>query len=144
MTKGKIALFGTVVIILVITFLFINNYLTKGTASELAPSMSPDIQTESEKNLKEVEEISTILYQKDGFFEQVNTKLEENGYAFQMMVAIHSKDDIQVKYILENKDATESIKEEVKSTFYKSVENNNLDTSSFNLKIGDSKDGPDW
>lgn len=130
MTKRKTALIGTVVIILFVTFLFINNYLTKGTASE--------------KNLKEVEEISTLLYQKDGFFEQVNTKLEGKGYACQMMVAIYSKDDIRVKCILEDKDVTESIKEEVKSTFYESVENNNLDTSSFNLKIGDSKDGPDW
>ncbi|PIC62653.1 hypothetical protein CSV79_15985 [Sporosarcina sp. P13] len=144
MTKGKIALIGTVVIILFVTFLFINNYLTKGTASEISPSMNPDMQTESEKNLKEVEEISTLLYQKDGFFEQVNTKLKGKGYAFQMMVVINSKDDIEVKYILENKDATESIKEEIKSTFYESVENNNLDTSSFNLKIGDRKDGPDW
>jgi hypothetical protein len=34
--------------------------------------------------------------------------------------------------------------EEVKSIFFESVENNNLDSNSFNLKVSDSDDGPDW
>ncbi|VDG96896.1 Uncharacterised protein [Lysinibacillus sphaericus] len=144
MTKGKMILIGTIVIIFVVTFLFINNSLTKGETSELPLSMSPEIQAVSEMNLREVEEISSHLYQKDGFFEQVNAKIEAKGYSFQMMVAIYSKNDIRVKYVLVNKDATEFAQEDVKSTFYESVENNNLDTSSFNLKIGDSNDGPEW
>ena len=61
-----------------------------------------------------------------------------------MLLAIYSKDDIRVKYVLANKEATESIQDEVKSIFYASVESNNLDSNSFNLKVGDSNDGPDW
>lgn len=59
-------------------------------------------------------------------------------------MAVYSSDDIQVKYVLENKGATEFVQEEVKSIFYESVENYNLDSNSFNLKIGDNNDGPDW
>lgn len=60
------------------------------------------------------------------------------------VIAIYSKDDIQVKYILENKAAIEFMEEEVKSVFYERVENNNSNTNSFNLKIADSNDIPDW
>jgi len=141
MKKGKITLIGTIGILFVVAFLFINNTSTKG---EVSPSISPEIQAENEKKLKEVEEISTLLYQEGGFFEQVNNKLKEKGYAFQMLLSVYSKDDIQVKYILEIQDATESVQEEVKSIFFESVENNNLDSNSFNLKVADSNDGPDW
>ena len=144
MKKGKITLIGTIVTLFVVTFLFINNSSTKGEISETSPSISSEIQAENEKKLKEVEEISTLLYQEDGFFEQVNSELKEKGYDFQMLLAIYSKDDIRVKYVLANKDATESVQEEVKSIFYESVEINNLDSNSFNLKVGDSNDGPDW
>lgn len=41
-------LIGTIVIRFVVTFLFINNSLTEGEASELPLSMSPEIQAESE------------------------------------------------------------------------------------------------
>lgn len=61
-----------------------------------------------------------------------------------MLLAVYSKDDIRVKYILANKDATESEREEVKSIFYRAVESNNLDPNSFNLKVADQNDGPDW
>lgn len=49
-----------------------------------------------------------------------------------------------MKYVLVNKDANESAQEEVKSIFFESVENYNLDSNSFTLKIGDVNDGPDW
>ena len=142
MNKGKIILIGTIVILFVVTFLFINNSSTKGEISEASPSINPEIQAENEKKLKEVEEF--LLYQEGGFFEQVNNELEERGYEFQMLLVIYSKDDIRVKYVLANKEATESIQDEVKSIFYASVESNNLDSNSFNLKVGDSNDGPDW
>ena len=61
-----------------------------------------------------------------------------------MLVVVFSKDDIQVKYILEKKEATESVQEEVKSIFFEIVKENNLDSNAFNLKVGDSNDGPDW
>lgn len=43
-----------------------------------------------------------------------------------------------------NKEATESVQEAVKSIFYEAVEINNLDSKSFNLKVADKNDGPDW
>lgn len=131
-------------ILFVVTFLFINNTSIKEEISEVPPSISPEIQAENEKKQKEVEEISNLLYQEGGFFEQVNNKLKEKGYDFQMLLAVFSKDDIRVKYILTNKDAIESIQEDVKSIFFESVDNNNLDSNLFNLTVGDSKDASDW
>lgn len=32
-----------------------------------------------------------------------------------MMLAVYSKDDIRMKYMLENKEATESLQEDIKS-----------------------------
>lgn len=52
--------------------------------------------------------------------------------------------DVQVKYILNNKDATESEQEVVKSIFFQIVKKNNLDSNAFILKVADSDDGPDW
>lgn len=56
----------------------------------------------------------------------------------------HSVDDVQVKYILNNKDATKSEQESIKSIFFEIVKKNNLDSNTFKLKVGDSDDGPDW
>ncbi|MBS4203509.1 hypothetical protein [Lederbergia citrea] len=69
--------------------------------------------------------------------------MEEKNYFFHMLLAVYSNDDIRVKYILVNKDATESVQEDVKSIFYEVVEKNNLDSNSFNLKVGENNDGPD-
>lgn len=144
MKKGKITLIGTIIILFVATFLFFNNSSTKEEIGETPPSISPEKQAEKENKIKEVEEIQTLLYQESGFFEQVSSKLKEKSYVFQMLLSVYSKDDIRVKYILANKEATESVQEEVKSIFYESVEKNNLDSNSFNLKVSDSDGGPDW
>ncbi|OCA89317.1 hypothetical protein [Pseudobacillus wudalianchiensis] len=142
--KGKITLIGTIVILFVAALLFINNSLLKRDISEVPPSVSPEIQKENEKRLKEVEEIQALLFQENGFFEQVKNKLEEKDYAHRMMLMIYSKDDIRVKYVLDNKGATESAQEEVKSLFYSVVKKNNLNPNSFSIKVGDNDDGPDW
>ncbi|WP_394192049.1 hypothetical protein [Paenisporosarcina quisquiliarum] len=143
MKKGKITLLGIFATLFVVIFLFINNTATKGETSGV--HLSPEIQEENEKKFNEVEEFSTLLHQKGGLFEEVSTKLKEKGYAsFQIMIETYSKDDIRVKYILENNDATESVQKEVKSIFFESVENHNLDSNSFNLKVSDTDDGPDW
>lgn len=84
-----------------------------------------------------------IKNQRGGFFEQLNNQLKEEGYEFQILLAVYSKDDIRVKYIL-NKEATESVQEAVKSIFFEAFEINNLDSKSFNLKVADKNDGPDW
>lgn len=142
MKKGKITLLGIFLTLFVVIFLFINNTAKKGETSGV--HLSPEIQEENEKKFKEAEEFSTLLHQEGGLLEQVSTKLKEKGYAGQMLIAMYSKDDIRVKYILENNDATESVQKEIKSIFFESVENHKLDSNSFNLKIADSDDGPDW
>ncbi|MEK4078724.1 hypothetical protein [Solibacillus sp. FSL K6-1126] len=141
--KGKILLITTILILFVVAFLCFYNISTKGELSEALPSVNPEIQAENEKKLKEGEEITTLLYEEGGFFEQVNNQLKEEGYEFQILLAVYSKDDIRVKYIL-NKEATESVQEAVKSIFFEAVEINNLDSKSFNLKVADKNDGPDW
>ena len=142
MKKGKITLLGIFATLFVVIFLFINNTATKGETSGV--HLSPEVQEENEKKFKEAEEFSTLLHQEGGLFEQVSTKLIEKGYAGQMLISMYSKDDIRMKYILENNDATESVQKEVKSIFFESVENHNLDSNSFNLKVADSDNGPDW
>ncbi|MGE7919121.1 hypothetical protein ACQKM9_09245 [Viridibacillus sp. NPDC093762] len=53
MKKGKITLIGTIIILFVATFLFINNSSTKGEIGETPPSISPEKQAEKEKKIKE-------------------------------------------------------------------------------------------
>lgn len=74
----------------------------------------------------------------------MNNKLKNKGYAFRTLVAVYSKDEVWVKYILANKEATETVQEDIKSVFFESVEYNKLDSNSFNVKVGDGNDGPDW
>ena len=63
---------------------------------------------------------------------------------FQTLITANSIDDIKLKYILENKEATESEQKAVKTIFFDLVEKNNLDSNAFELKVGDEDDGPDW
>jgi len=144
MKKGKLTLLGMFVTLVVVIVLIIINTSIKGEIFEVRSYASPEIQMENENKHKELEEFSTFLFQEGGFFEQVSKKIKEKGYEFQMLIAFYSVDDIQVKYVLENKDATESKQEEIKSIFFDSVERNKLNSNSFNLKVGDSDDGPDW
>lgn len=65
MKKGKIASVGFIVILLVVTFLYIGTYLTNGKTAD--DSTGPEIDVETERKQKEVEEISTQLYQRMAF-----------------------------------------------------------------------------
>ena len=58
--KGKILLMVTIGILFVVAFLFIYNISTKGEMSVAPPSISPEIQADNEKKLKEIEEITTL------------------------------------------------------------------------------------
>ena len=136
--KGKITLIGTIGILFLVTFLFINNGSSKGDISDVPLTLSPEEQAEK------TAEIENFIYGDSGIIKQVNDELVKKGYKFQTMVMADSVDDVQVKYILEIKDATESVQEEVKSIFFEIVKKNNLDSNAFNLKVGDSNDGPDW
>lgn len=89
-------------------------------------------------------EIENFIYGDSGIIKQVNDELVKKGYRFQTLVMANSVDDVQVKYILNNKNANESEQEVVKSIFFEIVKKNNLDSNAFNLKVADSDDGPDW
>lgn len=135
--KGKITLIGTIGILFV-TFLFINNASSKGDTSEVPPMLSPEEQAEK------TAEIENFIYGDSGIIKQVDDELVKKGYEFQTMVMANSVDDVHVKYVLNDNEATESVQEEVKSIFFEIVKKNNLDSDVFNLKVGDSSDGPDW
>ncbi|WP_413366135.1 hypothetical protein [Lysinibacillus sp. 3P01SB] len=103
-----------------------------------------DVQIENRKKVKEVEKIQQLLFQENGLFDQVGNRLKGHGYTFQMLLAIYSKDDIRVKYILENEEVSEPLLEEVNSIFYEEVEEQNLDAADFSLKVTNQDAGPDW
>ena len=104
--------------------------------SEDPPSIISEVEA-GERIMVEIEAITTELYKEAGLFDQINNQLKEKGYEYQMLLVIYSMDDIRVQYVLANKEATESRQEEIKSIFFESVENNNLDANSFNLKVDD-------
>ena len=113
--KGRITLVGTVEILFVVTFLFINNTSSKGGDSEVPSSINSKLQAENEKKYKEALEFQKYLEKENGLFEQVSNSLKAKGYSFRIMYSVFSKDDIKMKYILS--DVTEFEKEEIKSIF---------------------------
>lgn len=140
--KGILTLIGfTVTLIVVAFFLFTNNALSKEGISKDQPSISPEVQAENEKKSLEIE---NFLYGNSGIIKQVNDELTVKGYVFQTLIMAPSVDEIQVKYLLENREATVSEQEIVKSIFFEIVEKNNLNPQAFNLKVADKDDGPDW
>lgn len=139
--QSKVTLIGTIVILFIIISLFINNALSKGDISEVPPTISTQQQAENERKVAEIE---NFIYGDSGIIKQVNDELVKKGYQFQTLVMANSVDNVQVKYILTNKEATESEQELVKSIFFEIVKKNNLDSNAFNLKVADSDDGPDW
>ncbi|MEK3978632.1 hypothetical protein MKY37_05980 [Psychrobacillus sp. FSL K6-2836] len=104
----------------------------------MPPMLSPEEQAEK------TAEIENFIYGDSGIIKQVDDELVKKGYEFQTMVMANSVDDVHVKYVLNNKDATESEQEKVKSIFFETVKKNNLDSNAFKLKVGDINDGPDW
>lgn len=140
--KGKLTLIGfTVTLIVIAFFLFANNALSKEGMSKDQPSVSPEVQAENEKKSTEIE---NFLYGNSGIIKQVNDELKVKGYVFQTLILAPSIDEIQVKYVLETKEATVSEQEVVKSIFFEIVEKNNFNPHAFKLKVADKDDGPDW
>lgn len=138
MKKGKFNLIGTTVILFVVFFLFINS---KVGISADQPTISPDVQTENKKKTMEIE---NLLFGNSGIIKQVNDELMAKGYLFQTLIVAASVDEVQVKYVLTNKEATVTEQEAVKSIFFEIVKENNLEPNAFKLKVADSDDGPDW
>ena len=66
--KGKIALIGSIVILLVLTFLIIYSTSIKDNkAASPPPEISPEIEAEIEKKIKEAEEMTSLLYKSGGY-----------------------------------------------------------------------------
>ena len=92
---------------------------------------------------QELNDFQDSLGKEGGFYKQVEEKLKEMGYEYQMMGLIYSKDEIRIKFILENKDANEQEKLEVAATFNEIAVKNNLDPKIFKVKVSNN-DNPDW
>ncbi len=129
---------GITVILFVVFFLFINS---KVGISADQPAISPDVQTENEKKTMGIE---NFLFGNSGIIKQVNDELMGKGYLFQTLIVAPSVDQVQVKYVLTNKEATIFEQEAVESIFFEIVKDNNLEPDAFKLKVADSDDGPDW
>lgn len=112
--------------------------------SSLDPSRRPAILVEQDKNLQEAEEISTLLFQEDGPLQAIAEGLKERGFEYQMLLAVYSADDIRVKYILTNQEATAAAVKEIQAFFFESVSHYGLSASAFTLQIVDEEDGVDW
>ncbi|SOC42527.1 hypothetical protein [Ureibacillus acetophenoni] len=123
-------MFGIVLILFLLTFLIINNSLSNVTRIQLPVNSVEDYK-------KEFEEIENLLYGDPGVMNKVNSELLENGYAFQATIAGVSLNDIQVKIVLYNNEATEEEQEKVKTIFYEIIKEYNLDPNAFSLVISD-------
>lgn len=124
-----------------IAVLFINISLAEGKISAMPSTESSELQDENNKMLKEMED---FLFSNNGIMEQASNELLKNGYKTRTALAFYSKENIQLKFILVDKEATKSEQEKVKSIFFDLVEKNNLDPNAFTVKVGDENDGPDW
>jgi len=123
-----------------VTLLFINMQEVEGK-TDIPFTDGAELQEGNNRMLQEMEE---FLYGQKGIMEQVSNELLKNGYRTRTALAFFSKDDIQLKFILVDKEATKSEQEKVKSIFFELVEKNNLDPKAFSVKVGDENDGPDW
>lgn len=123
-------MFGTVLILFLLTFLIINNSLSNVTEIQLPVNAVEDYK-------KEFEEIENLLYGDPGVMNKVNSELLENGYAFQATIAGVSLNDIQVKIVLYNTEATDEEQEKVKTIFYEIIKEYNLDPKAFSLLVTD-------
>ena len=113
-------------------------------ASLYVYAKAPNAENKSDNYLsQEVNDFQEFLVNEGGFYKQVEEKLKEMGYEYQMMGVIYSKEEIWIKFILENKDATEQEKFEVAATFYEIAVKNNLDPKIFKVKVSNN-DNPDW
>lgn len=92
---------------------------------------------------QELNDFQDSLDKEGGFYKQVEGKLKEMGYEYQMIGVIYSKDEILIKFILANKDATEKERLEITTTFNEIAVKNNLDPKIFKVKVSND-DSPDW
>lgn len=141
MKNRKLTFSVLTVFLTLVASLFYNLSSTEGKTPEESTTDSSEIQEENQKMLEEMED---FLFSNNGIMEQASDELMKYGYKTRTALAFYSKEDIQLKFILVNKEATKSEQEKVKSIFFELVEKNNLDPAAFTVKVGDENDGPDW
>ena len=109
---------------------------------ELPSTVSPEIQPGNNSAI--LEEMEKFLFEEEGIMDQVNHELLKEGYKTRTALIYYSKEDIQLKFFLVEKPATQSNQQKVKSIFYKLIEKNNLNPKAFTIEVGEESDGPDW
>jgi len=114
---------------------------TEAQTSELPSTVSPEIQPGNNEILEEMEH---FLFEEEGIMDQVNHELLKEGYKTRTALIYYSKEDVQLKFFLVEKPATQSNQQKVKSIFYKLIEKNNLNPKAFTIEVGEQSDGPDW
>lgn len=124
-----------------LTILFFSNLPAQGKTAELPATVSPEIQP---KNNEILEEMQHFLFEENGIMDQVNRELLKEGYKTRTALLYYSKDDIQLKFLLVDKEATKSEQEKVESIFFELIEKNNLDPNAFTIEVGNESEGPDW
>ena len=100
-------------------------------------------QLYEELNAAEYEDFQKSLLIKDGFFDQVGEELKKQGYENNMLGMFHSKEEVWVKYVLVDKEATKQEQKEVETIFFEMAIEYNLDPSIFKVKVS-NEDSPEW
>lgn len=114
---------------------------TQAKASEFPSADSPEVQP---KNNEILEEMQNFLFEENGIMDQVNHELLKEGYKTRTALVYYSKEDIQLKFLLVDKEATATDQEKVKSIFFELIQKNNLDPNAFTIDVGNESDGPGW
>ena len=129
MTKAKKSLIYLSCIFLIGLVFFI--YTKVSTTEE--KTNAPVSISEDEEILKDMGYIN----------EQVSRALKEKGYEYVMLTQVNSKDNIDIKFALSNKEVTISEQKEVRAIFYDTLEKNNFNSKYFNVRVTND-DNPNW
>lgn len=138
MNNGKITIKFAIAFLSAVLF---NLLLSEGKASELPPTVSPEIQPNNNEIL---EEMQSFLFEENGIMDQVNNELLKEGYKTRTALVYYSKEDIQLKFFLVDREATEADQKKVKSIFFELIDENQLDANAFTIEVGNENEGPDW
>lgn len=75
------------------------------------------------------------LILKGGLYDQVGQRLKEKGYNHQILTGTNSKNEVFVKTVLINIEASEQRQEKIKQIWNDYIIKNNLDPKVFKLKV---------
>lgn len=135
MKKGIVSLIGIILLFLIGICIYNNISETKEKTSKVSLE---ETKNKNEKLSKEIDDFQNYLLEKNGFYEQVEKRLSENGYKATRIVMAYSNEDIWVKYVLKNREVNKHEKEKVKSIFNNVAIKNNLDTKIFRVSVSNN------